>query len=209
MCDYATAISASLGMMSHITAYQADKADWKEIKAAKEQEARNVTQAAHYDLQDLEMSRQDAFDAAMAEIEKIRLNGMDLSGSVATSVAEEIGEGRTASLINRDSEGEQARAVSSVKDNYSRRSNEIDLNMERTTLNANHTLAGIKVPAKPSKSALVLNMLNTGWGHYQTYADRRTERKADLGSGNSKTKASESAKSRTTYYDMVNKGKWK
>ena len=184
MCDYAAAAQAVLQVAGQASAYEGEKANWKAIVAAKKQEAANVVRSANYSFMDDEIDRRDAFEAAVQDIMKTRMNAYSLNSSVEAAVAENIGSGRTADLINRSSKAAEGRAVASIQDNYAQRSNEIDLNKERTLLNAQQTLAGIKAPPKPSKAPYILNSITSIWSAYTGYSGRAADAKADgLGYG--------------------------
>ena len=61
------------------------------------------------------------------------------------------GGGRTADRLIRAGEADTARAVGSIQDNYSRKSNEIDLNKETTALSTKEYIANTYAQAKPDK----------------------------------------------------------
>lgn len=132
------------------------------------QQAENAIRSMNYAFQGYEVERMDAFDQAVKEIEKTRLNAMQLNSSVEAAVNEDYaGGGRTADLINRAAKGDELRAVNSVKDNYDRKSNEIDLNKETTLINTKAQVAGIKPPSMPSRLGMLLN-IGTSIANYGT-----------------------------------------
>ena len=110
-----------------------------------------MVQSMNYNLQNLEQERRDIFEATVQELERTQLQGRRLSSSVNTAVNEGLsGGGRTASLLMRSSEADTNRAVQSVKDNYRKRSNEIDLNKEAALLNTKAQIRSIREVQKPS-----------------------------------------------------------
>jgi hypothetical protein len=124
---------------------------------AKQAEAQGkaVVTSMNRDFMNLEIQRQDSFDAAVQEITKTRLNAMQLGAGVDVAVNEDLGDSNTGKLIKRSVEADEARNVASIQDQYQAKSNEIDLNKETTLLNAKAQLKGI---AKPSKTATALGI---------------------------------------------------
>lgn len=118
---------------------------------ANQQTARNYVTSMNYTLQNLEQERRDSFEAAIDELEKIKLQGNRQESSVSAAVNEGItGGGRTASLIKRAAEADTNRATASVKSNYRNKSNEIDLNKESALLNAKRQIGSIQEVEAPS-----------------------------------------------------------
>ena len=190
MCDFG-AMSAGLGIGGQLLNFQGERANAKAIGLAKQQEATNIIKASNYDYQNYEAERTDAYDAAVQEIMKVRHNALGLSAGVEAAITEDMGEGRTASLINRSVAGDEARAVSSVQENYDRKSNEIDLNKERVLIQTKATLSGIKAPKGPSFLPTLLNIGAIGLNAYTGYASRKADAiadGADYGTDGAKTK---------------------
>lgn len=118
---------------------------------ANRETARSMVQSMNYNLQNLEQERRDIFEATVQELERTQMQGRRLSSSVNAAVNEGLsGGGRTASLLMRSSEADTNRAAQSVKDNYQKRSNEIDLNKEATLLNTKAQIRSIREVQKPS-----------------------------------------------------------
>lgn len=110
-----------------------------------------MVKSMNYSFQALEQERLDAFEAAITELTHVQLQGGRQEASVAAAVNEELsGGGRTAGLIKRSTSADTNRAVSAIKDNYSRKSNEIDLNKEATLLSTQTQIAGIPRVGAPS-----------------------------------------------------------
>lgn len=129
------------------------------------QTARNYIQSMNYSFQNLEQERQDAFEATIAELEQINLQGNRQVSSVEAAVNEGImGGGRTANLIKRSAQADVNRAINSAKTNYQKKSNEIDLNKEAVALNTRNAISSIQNVQKPS---LFSTLLNIGTSYFQ------------------------------------------
>lgn len=123
------------------------------------QTARNYIQSMNYSFQNLEQERQDAFEATIAELEQINLQGNRQVSAVEAAVNEGLmGGGRTANLIKRSAQADVNRAVSSAKTNYQKKSNEIDLNKEAVALNTRNAISSIQNVQKPSLFSTLLNI---------------------------------------------------
>lgn len=129
------------------------------------QTAKNIITSMNYGFQNLEQERADAFDATVADLQKIRLQGGRLTSQVGAAVNEGLaGGGRTANLLKRSAQADTNRALSSTRDNYLRKSNEIDLNKESQALEAKGRLNSIAQVEKPS---LLSTMLKLGAAYYK------------------------------------------
>lgn len=117
----------------------------------------------NYALMNYEIERQDAYDAAVNEITKVRINQQQLNSQVNAAVMEGQGAGgRTSARLMRAAEADTARTVSSIQDNYLRKSNEIDLNKEQTVLSTHDYLVNLKDSTKPNKLGDILSLAATG-----------------------------------------------
>lgn len=129
------------------------------------QTAKNIITSMNYGFQNLEQERADAFDSTVADLQKIRLQGGRLTSQVAAAVNEGLaGGGRTADLLKGTTQADTNRALSSSRDNYLRKSNEIDLNKESQALEAKERLNSIEQVEKPS---LLSTMLKLGTAYYR------------------------------------------
>ena len=118
---------------------------------ANAQTAKNYITSMNFSLQNLEQERADAFDATVADLQKIRLQGNRQVKSVEAAVNEGlVGGGRTADMLKRSARADVNRAVWSSKDNYARKSNEIDLNKENMARGTRMQISGIQQVNKPS-----------------------------------------------------------
>lgn len=119
--------------------------------AANLRTAKNYITSMNYSLQNLQMERQDAFEASVEDLMKVRKQGGRQQASVSAAVNEGMmGGGRTANAINRAALSDTADAAKSVVSNYQRKSNEIDLNREATLLSTKNAINNIKEVEKPS-----------------------------------------------------------
>lgn len=113
--------------------------------------ARSMVTSMNYSLQNLEQERRDIFEATVQELERTQLQGRRLTSSVSATISEGLqGGGRTANLLVRSAEADTHRAMASVKDNYQKKSNEVDLNKEATLMNTRAQIRSIREVQKPS-----------------------------------------------------------
>lgn len=138
----------------------------------------------NWNIMDLEQQRTDAFDQAVAEISNTRLNSMQLNSGVKAAVNETM-SGRTANLIVRAAEGDTARAVSSIQDNYQRKSNEVDLNRERQVKSTHEFLENLNAsaPKMPSRFTNFLSSAATGLNNYTQAKNIMNQQKITGGIG--------------------------
>lgn len=133
------------------------------------QTAKNIITSMNYSFQNLEQERADAFDATIADLQKIRLQGGRLTSQVAAAVNEGLaGGGRTANLLKRSVQADTNRALSSSRDNYRRKSNEIDLNKEAQAMDAKGRLSSIAQVQKPSLWSTIFKVGAAYYGAKQT-----------------------------------------
>lgn len=126
---------------------------------ANQQTAKNIVRSQNYSFQNLEQERSDAFESTVAELERTNLQGNRQEASVRAAVNEGImGGGRTANLINRAAEADTNRTLSSVRTNYEKKSNEIDLNKEAASINAKQQISSIKNVEAPSLFSTMLSI---------------------------------------------------
>ena len=111
----------------------------------------SMIQSMNYSFQNFEQNRRDAFEATISQLEKVKLQGNRQVGSVLNAVNEGIvGGGRTANLIVRSAQADVNRTTNSIKENYAKRMNEIDLNKEATLLNTKAQINAIPKVEAPS-----------------------------------------------------------
>lgn len=151
MCSFVAGVSTAMEIGGN---YLGQKAQYEQAQAQIDAQGKAAITKMNYAFQNYEQERMDAFDNAVAEITKVRQNAQQLNSGVKAAVAENA-SGRTANLIVRAVEGDTARAVGSVKDNYLRKSNEIDLNKEATLKSTADYIKNLNAsaPKMPSRFA--------------------------------------------------------
>jgi hypothetical protein len=132
--------SAGLGIVGQVMDYNS------KIDQANAQRKQAVTQM-NLTFQNYEIERQDAFDSAVDEITKTRMKAESSQATVQTAIGEQMGQGRTSQLLMRNAVSKESMAVSDIKDNYSRQSNEIDLNKESVLKSTQSYVKQIKDPS--------------------------------------------------------------
>ena len=147
--------------------YMGQRAQAKAAQATMNAQAKAAITEMNWNIMDLEQQRTDAFDQAVVEISNTRLNSMQLNSGVKAAVNETM-SGRTANLIVRAAEGDTARAVSSIQDNYQRKSNEVALNRERQVKSTHEFLENLNAsaPKMPSRFTNLLSSAATGLNNY-------------------------------------------
>lgn len=176
MCTFDSVARVGLNTLgSYLTQRSTSKAYQSYIDAA----SKVAITEMNYAFQDYEDERVNAFDSAVAEIDRTRNNSLQLESGVRAAVAENM-QGRTANLIVRDVEGDTARATSSIKENYKRKSNEIDKNKERTYLTTQARLRNLEAsaPQMPSRFANFLGFAGESLGEYTRVRNKRNTLKS-------------------------------
>lgn len=135
---------------------------------ANAQTATNYITSMNYSLQNLERQRRDAFEAAITDIQKIKLQGNRQASGVEAAVNEGLSGGRTANLINRAAQADINRAIASSQDNYARKSNEIDLNKEMTLMNTQRQVGSIQRLNKPTMLSTLFQLGTSYFSAKQT-----------------------------------------
>ena len=167
-------IGAGLQIAGVVVGQSEAEANAKAQGEAVKQQAQNAIRGMNHEFQNYEMERQDAFDSAVQEITNTRLAAMQLGSQVEAAINEEM-SGRTADLLKRNVKGDEARAIDSVKDNYERRSNEIDLNKETSLINTKAYVAGMKAPRAPSRLGALINIASIGVNAYTSAMNSKTD----------------------------------
>lgn len=157
MCDFYTAVGTTLQVGGQLLGQRAQA---KAAQAQIDAQAKGAITEMNHAFQNYEQERNDAFDTAVAEISKVRINSMQLNSGVKAAVNENM-SGRTANLLVRSVEGDTARSVSSIQDNYRRKSNEIDLNKE-TTLKSTKAYINSLNASAPKMPSTLSTMLGIG-----------------------------------------------
>lgn len=173
MCSFVAGVSTALQIGGN---YLGQKAQYKQAQAQIDAQAKAAITQMNYAFQNYEQERTDAFDAAVAEITKTRQNALQLNSAVKAAVNENA-SGRTANLIVRSVEGDTARAVGSVKDNYARKSNEIDLNEDATFKSTSSYIDNLNAsaPKMPGRFANFVSTASTVLQNYTTTMNHKAD----------------------------------
>ena len=178
MCSVVAGVSTALQIGG---SYLGQRAQYKQAQAQMDAQAKAAITQMNYAYQNYEQERTDAFDAAVAEITKTRQNALQLNSAVKAAVNENA-SGRTANMIVRSVEGDTARAVASVKDNYARKSNEIDLNEDATFKSTTSYIDNLNASA-PKMPGRLANFVSTANIVLQNYTTAMNQKNAVLASG--------------------------
>ena len=173
MCDFGTALASTLRIGGSLFG-QHEQA--KAYQAQLDAQAKAAVTEMNFAFQNYEAERTDAFDQTVADIMKIRQNALQLNSGVKAAVNENM-SGRTANLLVRNVEGDTVRAVGSAKDNYSRKSNEIDLNKEATLRSTKSYIDNLNesAPKMPSALSNILGAAATVVGNTTGALNRKNE----------------------------------
>lgn len=178
MCTGAAAVGTALSVGGQ---YLGMRGQVKGLQAQYDAQRQAAVTNMNYQLQNLENQRVSAFDAAVNQLTKIKQQSQTLVSGVKAAVAENM-EGRTARLLVRNAEGDNARAADSVKDNYTRKSNEIDLNKESAYLSAKSSIDNLGQSVRsqaPSSSSFLLGAMGTALGNYTSTMNQLTKWNAE------------------------------
>lgn len=171
MCDFASIAQTTLSATGNLLGQRAQaKSAQAQMNAQKTAAIRNM----NYAFQNFEQERTDAFDAAVAQLDKNAHNAMQLNSEVTNTINENM-SGNTARLLERNIVGDTLRTKSSIKDNYDRKSNEIDLNKESQLLSTKDYIKNLNTsaPKMPSAFTNLVSTAATGIGAYTDYQNRR------------------------------------
>lgn len=220
MCWWAAVAQVGLQAMGM---YQQYSSQAKYLEA----QATGAIKEMNYAFQNYEIERQDAYDSAVNDIIKTRINQLQLNSQVNAAIAEGYaGGGRTANRLKRAAEADTSRTVASIQDNYTRKSNEVDLNKESALISTNDTLENLKKQGKISKWQKFSDIAQlsataiSGYNEYKTQAQAAKNAGGSFnfwGSHSAKNVAGSSSSGYTigsssfgsTYnYDLSNYGTW-
>ena len=178
MCSIPTMLGAGLSIYGN---YVGQKAMAAQAQAQMNAQSTAAITQMNYALQDYEMERTDAFDAAVAELDKVSLNAMQVNSGVEAAVNETM-SGRTARLLIKDAEADTARTKASIRDNYDRKANEVDLNKERTLLSTKDYINNLNASA-PKMPSRFSNFLSTAGVALDAYTQTQNQRQAVKNTG--------------------------
>lgn len=163
-------LGLGLQILGTYNQWESEREQAKAIGRQMAEQAKNAITTMNYAFQNYEEERRDAFDTALSNLEKLNINASGLQGSVDNAVSEDLGDSKTGRLLSRATHAEALRAALSEKDNFKRRSNEIDLNKEQQLVYTKSYTAGLHPPKMPSKGELIFRLANAG---YQAYTQQQ------------------------------------
>jgi len=163
-------ISAGLSIVGN---YMSQSAAATSAQKTMDAQSKAAITGMNYKFQNFEQERIDAFDATLSQLDKLNHSAMSLNSSVKAAVNEGMA-GRSANLIERQVEGDTARTSFSIKDNYTRKSNEVDLNKESALKGTKATIQNINDSAPTMPSAFT-NFLTSAQTIVQAVSARETE----------------------------------
>lgn len=166
------AVQGGLMLTQAYTGWKAQRDQAKEQAKALSKQASAVGKNLAYAFQNYELQRVDAFDSAVNSLMKTRQQSLALTSSVRAAINEETsGDSRTGRALQRASNADVLRTESSIKDNYERQSDEIDLNKEAEKRQAIDEINSIKsqAPKMPSVWGLVGQIAGGALSIYNSY----------------------------------------
>lgn len=178
MCSFVAGVSSALGIGG---SYFGQRAMYQQAQQTLDAQSKAAIMELNYAYQNYEQERTDAFDSAVAEIMKVRTNALQLN-SGAKAAVNEYGSGRTGQLLTRSVEGDTSRAIASVKDNYTRKSNEVDLNEEAKFRGTSSYINNINASA-PKMPGRLANFLTTGADVLGTYTMAQNQKNSVIAAG--------------------------
>ena len=150
-------------------------------QASMDAQAAAAIRELNFSWQNYEAERTDAFDAAVQEIENTRINALGLNSAVKGAVIENM-SGNTAKLLIRNAEGDTARAVASIQDNYGRKSNEIDLNKDYKRISTQDYLKNLNASA-PKMPGRFANFVSTAASGLSWYTKGMNQKNSVMAAG--------------------------
>ena len=178
MCSLPSALDVGLQVAGN---YMGQRATTKAAQAQMNQQAQTAFTKMNYAFQDYEIERVDAFDAAVAELDKVSHNAMRVNSGVEAAVNETM-SGRTAKMLVRNVEGDTARTKASIKDNFARKSTEIDLNKERSLLSTKDYINNLNASA-PKMPSRFSNAISTAGIVLNSYTQTQNQRQSVKNTG--------------------------
>ena len=178
MCSLPSALDVGLQVAGN---YMGQRATAKAAQAQMNQQAQTAFTKMNYAFQDYEIERVDAFDDAVAELDKVSHNAMRVNSGVEAAVNETM-SGRTAKMLVRNVEGDTARTKASIKDNFARKSTEIDLNKERSLLSTKDYINNLNASA-PKMPSRFSNAISTAGIVLNSYTQTQNQRQSVKNTG--------------------------
>lgn len=178
--------NTSIGMgMQLLSAYNNYRAQRRQAEAQADQiiaQAKGAIKTMNYSLGNFENERRNAFEASVAQLGAIRMQARGLEESVQASTGE-YQSGKTAKLLVRSTKADGLRTTNQVKDNYIRKSDEIDQNKERVFLSTREYLSHLETPRIPTLIGGILSQAGALMSAYNDYKNMNANRIAKIGDG--------------------------
>lgn len=145
-------------------------------------QAKQAIKTMNYSLGNFENERRNAFEASVNQLTAIRLQARGLEASVENTTGE-YQNGKTAKLLVRSVKADGLRTSSQVKDNFIRKSDEIDQNKERVSLSTMEYLSKLETPRIPTLLGGILSQAGQIMQSYNAYKNMGVDRATKLGMG--------------------------
>ena len=178
--------NTSIGMgMQLLSAYNNYRAQRRQAEAQAHQiiaQAKGAIKTMNYSLGNFENERRNAFEASVAQLGAIRMQARGLEESVQASTGE-YQSGKTAKLLVRSTKADGLRTTNQVKDNYIRKSDEIDQNKERVFLSTREYLSHLETPRIPTLIGGIISQAGTLLSAYNDYKNMNANRISKIGDG--------------------------
>ena len=178
--------NTSIGMgMQLLSAYNNYRAQRRQAEAQAVQiiaQAKGAIKTMNYSLGNFENERRNAFEASVAQLGAIRMQARGLEESVQASTGE-YQSGKTAKLLVRSTKADGLRTTNQVKDNYIRKSDEIDQNKERVFLSTREYLSHLETPRIPTLIGGIISQAGTLLSAYNDYKNMNANRISKIGDG--------------------------
>lgn len=178
--------NTSIGMgMQLLSAYNNYRAQRRQAEAQADQiiaQAKGAIKTMNYSLGNFENERRNAFEASVAQLGAIRMQARGLEESVQASTGE-YQSGKTAKLLVRSTKADGLRTTNQVKDNYIRKSDEIDQNKERVFLSTREYLSHLETPRIPNLIGGILSQAGALMSAYNDYKNMNANRISKIGDG--------------------------
>ena len=179
-------VGTKVGMgMQLLSAYNNYRAQRRQAEAQADQiiaQAKGAIKTMNYSLSNFENERRNAFEASVAQLGAIRMQARGLEESVQASTGE-YQSGKTAKLLVRSTKADGLRTTNQVKDNYIRKSDEIDQNKERVFLSTREYLSHLETPRIPTLLGGILSQAGALMSAYNDYKNMNANRIAKIGDG--------------------------
>ena len=143
-------------------------------------QAKQAIKTMNYSLGNFENERRNAFEASVNQLTAIRLQARGLEASVENTTGE-YQSGRTAKLLVRSTKADSLRTTNQVKDNFIRKSDEIDQNKERVSLSTMEYLSKLETPRIPTLLGGILSQAGQIMQSYNAYKNMAVDKATKVG----------------------------